>query len=305
MAVDDLDFQFIANHTGDVICRIGTDMTLLYVSPSASRVLGWNQEEMRGQVLEDFVPAKDVSALTSNLNSDLDESFVTLRMRRKDGTLAWVEMTHRILRHAATGNPAETIIVIRDITERKTLEERLSVLELTDPRTGLSTPRAFDDALEREWNRSIREGSDISLLLLDFDRFRNFHDLHREGDSCLAKAAAAVIGAVRVTDFTAHYGIEDIAILLPSTGPGSAAKVAEKVRSAVHTLRSSPESIGLREGRMSVNIGMASVSPRVGATPRMPEILRVGADQVLRKARDQRMLWRNAPQAMPPQDRYF
>ncbi len=74
---------------------------------------------------------------------------------------------------------------MRDITERKHLQDQLSVLEFTDSRTGLSTHRAFDEALEREWNRTLREGSEISLLLLDFDHFRQFHDWrqHREGRS--------------------------------------------------------------------------------------------------------------------------
>ncbi len=130
-----------------------------------------------------------------------------------------------------------------------------------DSRTGLSTHRAFDEALEREWNRTLREGSHISLLLLDFDHFRQFHDWrqHREGDRCLAKAAAAVIGAVRITDFAARYGAEDIAIILPSTGSGGAARVAEKVQSAIQALRSSPTGSGKSEGWVTVSIGIATV----------------------------------------------
>ena len=120
------------------------------------------------------------------------------------------------------------------------MQDQLSVLEFTDSRTGLSTHRAFDEALEREWNRTLREGSEISLLLLDFNHFRQFHDWrqHREGDRCLGEAAAAVIGALRITDFAARYGAEDIAIILPSTDSGGAAKVAEKVQSAAQALRS-------------------------------------------------------------------
>jgi diguanylate cyclase (GGDEF)-like protein/PAS domain S-box-containing protein len=300
MTVEDAGFKFLAENSIDVICRIGPDTMLFYVSPSAFRVLGWKPEEMQGKVAEDFVLPKDAATLANHLNAGLDESPLTLRMRKRDGTLAWVELTSRPVRDPANAKPTETIIVIRDITERRTLEERLSVLELTDPRTGLATHRAFEETLEREWHRSIRDGSDISLLLLDFDHFRQYHDLHREGDSCLEKAAAAVIGSVRVTDFTALYGIEDIAVILPSTGPGGAAKTAEKIRAAVHALSSSPQPAGPRDGRMAVNVGLASASPRPGGTSRMPELLRIAADNALRKAQRHRIPWPPPAEVSPP-----
>jgi diguanylate cyclase (GGDEF)-like protein/PAS domain S-box-containing protein len=300
MAVDDPGFKFLADNSIDVICRMGVDMTLFYVSPSAFRVLGWKPEEMQGKIVEDFLLPQDAAALATHLTAALDESPLTLRMRKRDGTLAWVELTSRPVRDSATAKPTETIIVIRDITERRTLEERLSVLELTDPRTGLSTHRAFEETLEREWHRSARDGSDISLLLLDFDHFRQYHELHREGDSCLEKAAAAVIGSVRVTDFTALYGIEDIAIILPSTGPDGAAKTAEKIRAAVHALGSAPQPAAPRDGRMTVSVGFASVSPRPGGTSRMPELLRIAADNALRKAQRHRIPWPPAAQVSPP-----
>lgn len=304
MAVDDVSFQFLAENCSDVICRAAGNMVFLYISPSAFRVLGWKPEEMIGKILDDFILPPDASLLSKSLGSGRDESSVTVRMRKKDGTLAWVEIRHRSVRETATSKSAETVIVIRDITERKTLEERLAVLELTDSRTGLSTPRAFDEALEREWNRCLRDGSHISLLLLDFDHFRHFHDLHREGDDCLSQAAAAVLGAVRITDFTGLYGIEDIAILLPSTGPSGAAKVAEKIQAAVQALRTSPDKIGAREGRIMVTIGIATVSARPGASPRMPEILRLGANNALQKAKSHRIPWPTPPLSTPPENRY-
>jgi diguanylate cyclase (GGDEF)-like protein/PAS domain S-box-containing protein len=286
-AEDEGGFQFLAENSIDVICRTGMDMVLRYVSPSSFRVLGWKPEEMKGMRPVDFILPKDASLFFDHLISDPDEPVLPVRMRKKDGTLAWVEIRQRVVHDNKTNEASETIVVMRDITERKTLEEQLSVLELTDSRTGLSTHRAFEEALEREWNRTLREGSHISLLLLDFDHFLKFHDrrMHWPGDRCVAKAAAAVIGAVRVTDIPAHYGAEDIAIILPATGSGGAAKVAEKVRSAIHTLRSAPTGRDKNEGSVTVSIGIATVLARPGATARMPEILLLGADSALRKAK--------------------
>src|SRR6202453_653897 len=276
---DEASFLFLAENSIDIICRAGLDMVLHYVSPSSFQVLGWKPEEMTGKRPNAFFLPEDASALSDN-------SVAIVRMRMKDGMMAWVEIKHRMVCDSVTGVPRENIIVIRDITERKTLEERLSVLELKDPRTGLFTARAFDEALEREWNRTLREGSFISLLLLDFDHFRQFHDWreHLEGDRCLAKAAAIVLNLLRVTDFAARYGAEGIAVILPSTGPPGAARVAAKVRSAIEPLRSILNVKLEGHDWVTVNIGISTVLARAGGTSRMTEILLLAADRALHRA---------------------
>jgi diguanylate cyclase (GGDEF)-like protein/PAS domain S-box-containing protein len=276
---NEASFQFLAENSIDIICRAGLDMVLHYVSPSCFHILGWKPEEMTGKRPDAFFLPENASALVGN-------SVAIVRMRMKDGTMAWVEIKHRLVCDSTSGVPRENIIVIRDITERKTLEERLSVLELTDSPTGLFTARAFDEALEREWNRTLREGSFISLLLLDFDHFRQFHDWreHLEGDRCLARAAATVLGVLRLTDFAARYGREGIAIILPSTGPASAARVAAKLRSAIEPLRSVLNVKLEGQGQVTVHIGISTVLARAGGTTRMPEILLLAADSALHRA---------------------
>jgi diguanylate cyclase (GGDEF)-like protein/PAS domain S-box-containing protein len=281
---NEASFRFLAENSIDIICRAGLDMVLHYVSPSSFHVLGWRPEEMTGKRPDAFFLPKDASALAGN-------SVAIVQMRMKDGMMAWVEIKHRMVCDSVTGVPRENIIVIRDITERKTLEERLSVSELTDSRTGLFTARAFDEALDREWNRTLRDGSFISLLLLDFDHFRQFHDWreHLEGDRCLPKAAAAILGVLRVTDFAACYGAEAIAIILPATGPRAAASVAAKLRSAIAPLRSILNVNLEGEGRVTVHIGTSTVLVRAGGTARMPEILLLAADSALQRAMHQEM----------------
>jgi diguanylate cyclase (GGDEF)-like protein/PAS domain S-box-containing protein len=285
------NFQFLSENSTDVICRAGEDMVLHYVSPSSFRILGWKPDEMMGKRADDFIISDSSPLHNDSLVSRLIAPSATVRMRKKDGTTAWIETKQRKC-DGAEGQPPETIIVMHDITERKILQEQLSMLELTDSRTGLSTHRAFDQQLEREWNRTLREGWQLSLLLMDFNHFRQFHDwrLHEEGDRCLAKAAAAVIGVLRVTDFAAHYGAEDIAVILPSTGPGAAAKVAAKVRSAIQGLRSSPGGTGGNEGWLTVNMGIATALAGPGATAKMPEILRLAADNALQQAKENKIV---------------
>jgi diguanylate cyclase (GGDEF)-like protein/PAS domain S-box-containing protein len=277
--------QFLSEHSTDVICRAAPDLNLHYVSPSCLRLLGFTPEEMIGKKLEAFVCPEDAFFLTPNENPAPNQPPLTLRMLKKDGMTMWVEIKVSLL--SPFSNSAEAVIVIHDVTELRTLEARISLIELIDARTGLSTHRAFEDALEREWNRSVRESSHLAILLLDFNHFRQFHDWrqHREGDRCLATAAAAVMGALRVTDLAACYGAEDIAVLLPATGAAGAAKAAEKVSSAIQSLRSPPDTDSSSEGRVTVHIGIAAVRARPGATVSMPELLLMAADNALQRAK--------------------
>jgi diguanylate cyclase (GGDEF)-like protein/PAS domain S-box-containing protein len=284
---DEVGFKFLAENSTDVICRAGLDMALHYASPSCFPVLGWQPCEMLGKSLDAFVLAEDASAFAAaasgNQAACLDRPAVTVRMSKKDGTLTWIQVKHCLLRDSS-GDPRETLIVMRDVADRKPLEDRLSALMLTDSLTGLSTHHAFLKALEREWNRALREGSPISLLRLDFNEFRQFHgpEPHRDGDRCLPKVAAAVMESLRVTDLAARYGAQDIAVILPFTDPGGAAKVAEKIRSAIDPLRSPGNGKG--HGWVTVSIGIATVIARSGGTMRMPEILLLSAEHALHKA---------------------
>jgi diguanylate cyclase (GGDEF)-like protein/PAS domain S-box-containing protein len=281
---DNASFQFLAENSDDVICRAGLNRVLHYASPSAFHILGWTPEEMIGKQLDDFLVSEEVFA---NVLGELETSSVSARMRRKNGTVAWLAIKSRFICDSANGQPKEALFVMHDITEQKTLEEKLSLLAAKDEATGLSTLRAFDEALEREWSRAVRENSHISLLLIDFHHFKLFHSrqVHLEGDGCLEKAAAVVIAAVRVTDIAAHYGREDIAVLLPATGRSGAAKVAAKVRTAVRALRP-PHTTGTKGDAAPLSIGIATAFARPGSTVNIPKILVLAANVALHHAKN-------------------
>jgi len=289
--VDPTDFQFLAEHSVDIISRSDMDMVLTYVSPSSLPLLGYKPEEMVGKKAEVFIVAEDIPAIHAAvvriLASEVQTDSETIHMRRKDGSMVWMEMNARLVRDPATGCPQGVVTVMRDITERKRFEDKLSAMALTDGLTGISNCRSFDESLEREWKRTLREGSEISLLLLDIDNFKRFNDLygHQVGDDCLRAVATAISGAVRATDIAARYGGEEIAIILPSTFTAGAVEVAEKVRSAIAALRLGHEGNPGEGGRLTVSIGVATALARQGGTIRMPESLLLAADNAMYKAK--------------------
>jgi diguanylate cyclase (GGDEF)-like protein len=161
---------------------------------------------------------------------------------------------------------------------------------LTDGLTGLANRRAFDEALDREWRITLRQGTQISLLLLDIDCFKGFNDKygHQVGDDCLrAVASALATSLLRPGDITARYGGEELAVILPDTdGPG-AIEVAERIRANVQALSIPHETNNAGNYLVSVSVGVATAISLVGGTMTMPEGLLTAADTALYKAKQE------------------
>jgi diguanylate cyclase (GGDEF)-like protein/PAS domain S-box-containing protein len=278
---DEVGFQFLAELSTDVVCRIGLDMAVRYASPASLLILGWPSAEMAGRRLDSLIAAEDAGAFAAACAAN---QAIIVRMPKRDGTLAWIEIKQCLLRDVTTGEPTEIVAVLRDVADRKPLHEILSALALTDPLTGLFTHHAFLKALEREWNSAARTGSPISLVRLNFNDFRQFQtgERHGEKENWLRRAAAAVLGVLRVTDLAARYGADDIVIILPFTDVAGAAKVAAKARAAVQLLRATDGIDAQRS--IKVSMGIATALARTGGAMRIPELLLSAADHALHKA---------------------
>jgi diguanylate cyclase (GGDEF)-like protein len=144
--------------------------------------------------------------------------------------------------------------------------ERLELLSITDPLTGLANRRRMAHVLQAEWLRSQRSGAPIGVAMVDIDNFKAFNDHygHIAGDACLRRVAAALSESVRGTDLVARYGGEEFAIILPGADLATAHTVAERARAAVAGL-AEPHT-GSACGWVTVSIGVAAIEPAAGAT---------------------------------------
>jgi len=291
MSMHETDFQFIAENSADVICRITADFVLFYVSPASLGVLGWTPEELVGRGPSAYVIPEDMPMLLRiakrNRSREGEDTTATVRARKKDGTPIWIEINPREMHDPATEEAQEAVIVMRDVTVRKLLEERLEMLAMTDGLTGIANRRAFDEALDREWKRTLRHGTQVSLLLMDIDYFKEFNDQygHQAGDDCLRAVARAAVGAVRATDVVARYGGEELALILPQVDVAGAWETAKKVRSVIEGLGIPHEGNPGGGGAVTVSVGAATALARMGGTMRMPEGLLQAADHALYRAK--------------------
>lgn len=146
---------------------------------------------------------------------------------------------------------------------------RLLTLATTDPLTGLTNRRTFDEVLAREAALADRGIGPLSLLLLDVDHFKGFNDTfgHPAGDDVLRQIALAIRTCCRSTDLPARLGGEEFAVLLPGTDIGGALVLAERIRHAIEAgpwpLRPVTASIGVAMLDGSGSRGLIETADRV------------------------------------------
>lgn len=124
------------------------------------------------------------------------------------------------------------------IAERQlsTARNELEVIAQTDSLTLLANRRCFDTALLKEWGRASRNRSQIAIILLDIDWFKQLNDAygHLQGDECLKHIAQLInFNVNRAGDLAARFGGEEFVILLPDTDLAGAISVAEKIRLSI------------------------------------------------------------------------
>lgn len=164
-----------------------------------------------------------------------------------------------------------------------TANQELQRLASLDSLTGAANRRYFDAALEREWRRSMREGSTLSVVMIDIDLFKQFNDTygHPAGDECIRRVADALAADLdRGGDLLARYGGEEFAALLPGTTLGGASFVAERMRAAVAALGLTHA--GSPRGSVTASFGVACgvAMPETAA-----ETLLAAADRALYRAK--------------------
>jgi diguanylate cyclase (GGDEF)-like protein len=131
---------------------------------------------------------------------------------------------------------------------------------IVDELTRLYNFRHFQDRLKAEARRADREGTTLSLLMVDADDFKSYNDVrgHLAGNVALRRLSGALKRAVRETDVVARYGGEEFAILLPNTPKVAALRVGEKVRRAVERAGVGADAAsGSRP--LTVSVGLASL----------------------------------------------
>ena len=172
------------------------------------------------------------------------------------------------------------------------LSAHLQSLVLTDPLTGCLNRRGFDQALGREMARSSRAGSELALLAIDLDHFKNLNDRcgHLAGDAILRDLGAILRQSLRAGDVVARTGGEEFTLILPDTNAAGAFQLATRL---CEQIRARSFDVGSRSLRITVSVGVAAAGPH--AIDGLGQELKLRADQALyaakRLGRDRVLAW--------------
>jgi len=169
---------------------------------------------------------------------------------------------------------------------------QLASMVLTDPLTECLNRRGLDQTLAREIARSARAGSELSLLAIDVDHFKEVNDTygHMVGDAVLREFGSLLAQTARAGDIVARTGGEEFSMLLPDTDPAGAYRAAVRL---CDTIRAHEFMIGQRRLHLTVSVGVVSATGM--STDAAGTHMRVRADEALyaakRGGRDRARVW--------------
>ena len=227
-------FQTLVQNASDVILIARPDTTITYQTPSAQRILGYDPGALEGRRLTSMLHPNDVEKAVAAYGGVAFRAGTSItaewRIRHGDGSWRHVEVVANNL----LGDPTVEgiVLTLRDVTDRKGLEEELKHQAFHDALSGLANRALFRDRLEHGLARAARSLSSLAVLFLDLDDFKLVNDSlgHAAGDELLVAVAQRLTAALRSSDTGARFGGDEFAILLEETeDPEDACRLAERV----------------------------------------------------------------------------
>jgi diguanylate cyclase (GGDEF)-like protein/PAS domain S-box-containing protein len=255
----------VGQSISDGVAVLRQDMTVRYASDGLLRIGGYTEDQITGEGVLRLVHRDDVAEVARvGMEVALAEGssqVMHCRVRRADGSYGYAEVTMaNLLDHPQIQGH---MLVIRDVSEQRALEDRLRHRAEHDDLTGLVNRTALVEQIEL----LIAGGTHPSVVLLDLDRFKALNDSlgHAVGDELLRAVAARLRHAVRPGDIVARLGGDEFAVVVDGDG-AEAYGMAVRALSALEV----PVVLGAHLVRSGASIGVAAT----GAT----------ADELLRNA---------------------
>jgi diguanylate cyclase (GGDEF)-like protein/PAS domain S-box-containing protein len=256
-------YASLIKHASDVIMITDPDGALRFASPAAERTFGVHPDELVGRSLLELWPDGD----RERLAAFLAEVAATPPGRVVGPVEVAVQVAERRSTLESVGSnlvddPAIAGLALnfRDVSERKALEEQLRKLAFHDPLTLLANRSLFWNRVEHALALAQRAGTNVAVLFIDLDNFKNVNDSlgHDAGDRMLQAAAQRLVVATRPSDTVARLGGDEFAVLLEGI-PGE--QVVERLAGEISAAFNAPLHLDGRDIDTSASIGVACSRP--------------------------------------------
>jgi diguanylate cyclase (GGDEF)-like protein/PAS domain S-box-containing protein len=271
-------FHLITENAADMIAVVDGEGRRLYNSPAYSTVLGYSPEELGTSLSTDQIHPADrpkVMEAAAKARATGRGERLEYRMRHKDGSWRILESTANPIA-GSDGNAGSLVIVNRDITDRKRVEELVAHNAFHDGLTGLPNRLLFNDRLRQAMMRARRsKRENLAVLLVDMDEFKVVNDSlgHSAGDqflvevahrleNCLDRADARTIATADVQVEERNHGLarfggdEFIVLLEDVAAPTDAIRIAQHIQESL-----SPQfDVGEHKIVVTASLGIALLS---------------------------------------------
>ncbi|MDH5694464.1 MAG: diguanylate cyclase [Gammaproteobacteria bacterium] len=295
----------ILNNTFDGVIAIDQRGLVISFNYAAEKIFGMNSDEVIGKNIKTLMPetySKHHDQFISNYATTSKPKIIGIGREveglRKNGDVFPMDLA---VTEVFSDHGRAFIGIVRDITDRKQKEneliqaqeklananEKLERMARTDPLTNVTNRRGFDEVIQFEFNRSLRQGFELTLMMVDIDYFKKYNDQygHIEGDKCLISVAQTMKEHFkRSGEVVARYGGEEFAIVLPNVNAEQAIKTAVRLLQKIKNMKlehaDSPVS-----PYVSISIGIASIVPKTNEITLKD--LMLFADQALYQAKEE------------------
>jgi diguanylate cyclase (GGDEF)-like protein/PAS domain S-box-containing protein len=279
LRVSEARFRLLSDTALDLVMLVDSAGFVRYASPSSLDLLGWAPDELVGRAVRSLVHPDDIDHALQHVATLLEEGSSTSEQRvtRADGSWVWVSNAASTVIDPETGL-AEYRVSLRDITERKRLEDELARQVLHDQLTGLGNRMLLQTRLEAAATRRDPDNQ-VAVLLLDLDGFKQVNDTygHAVGDEVLRVLASRLQHASRAGDTVARTGGDEFVLLCPETAEPDAVVVARRVVDAV--------SAPVRVGDVTVHVGASVGVAHAAGHAADPDMLLIEADHAMYAAK--------------------
>jgi diguanylate cyclase (GGDEF)-like protein/PAS domain S-box-containing protein len=286
-------YRSLFDKTNDAVFLIDLNLHYLEVNRQAADLLGYVPNELIGKTVTDVVAPAEVQSVHDNFKRLKSEGMIPLFERtlvRKDGSRIITEVNLTMVVDE-DGKPRYFQSVMRNVTERKRLEEQLrysldemETLAMQDSLTGLLNRRAIIEHAEAEWYRAQRDSRPLCLVLIDLDNLKNVNDSqgHQMGDKVILELAKVISASKRRYDWAGRWGGDEFLLVLPGATLTEAREVAERLRNKYVDI----DLVRNMGGAALVSLGISCYSGRKGDETSLDKLI-TQADQALYRAKEQ------------------
>ncbi|MGK5511473.1 bifunctional diguanylate cyclase/phosphodiesterase [Brevibacillus formosus] len=210
-------YRIIAENTSDIISIINLDGDFFYLSPSYKRVWEHTVPDEEIHNLFEWIVEDDRDIFAYAIQhavSTRKEYMVECRINTQRNDVIWTESTINPIMDEE-GNVTKLLLVTRDVTDRKQYEETIHHLAYHDALTDLPNRRMYVQQLTKEMMQAKRFQSNLAVLFLDLDRFKDVNDSfgHDVGDMLLIEAAKRLQACLKPGDVVARLGGDEFTIM--------------------------------------------------------------------------------------------